>query len=312
MGFRSHPQLTVPTLLLHLLLNLTSFIFAIPQRRIKEGSRIWPEYRYHSLVFASRSLVAMLLYWYEQTYTPTEPYHYWGSVIIVLLTLAAADLSTASAQQYASKSIRELDIARYTRYFFTVCQFYATAGVLFGVRRYTLQFLNVLVVQLNPFLFTLRRKNLISHTATVTIYGILLFFGFAVCLFEYTSTGGMVLLRSVAFIGNVAIVWRTSSLVWFLPPAWRRFLQNKYLIWTVLGVLTQYMRPYAFIRDVSVARQCMYTCSMMAVLLNGYIKCRARSYEDNGDADDDKGKVTSSNGAVKNGPSSNATTKKSA
>jgi hypothetical protein len=307
MGFRSHPQLTVPTLLLHLLLNLTSFVFSIPHRRIKEGSRIWPEYRLHSLVFASRSLAAMLLYWYERTSTPMEPY-YWGSVIIVLLTLAAADLSTASVQQYASKSIRELDISRATRYFFTVCQFYATSGVLFGVRRYTLQFLNVLVVQVNPFLFTLRRKNLISHAAAVTIYGILLIFGFTVCVYEYTSTGGVVLMRTVAFIGNLAIVWRTSSLFWLFPPVWRRLAQNKYLIWAALGVLAQFMRPYALMRDVSLSRQLMYTCSMMAVLLNGYIKCRARNYEDDGNAMQDKTKVL--NGAVKTGQASIATPKK--
>jgi hypothetical protein len=301
MGFRSHPQRTVPTLLLHFLLNLTSFVFSIPHRRIKEGSRIWPEYRYHSLVFVSRSLAAMLLFWYEQTPTSSthsEPY-YWGSVIIVLLTLVAADLSTASAQQYASKSIRELDVSRATRYFFTVCQFYATAGVLFGVRRYTLQFLNVLVVQLNPFLFTLRRKNLISHTATVTIYGILLFFGFTVCVYEYTSTGGLVLLRTVAFIGNLAIVWRTSLLFGFLSPSWRRALQNKYLIWTVLGILTQYMRPLAYWQDVSLQRHCMYTCSIMAVLLNGYIKCRARNYEHDENASMEKKDNAANGGATR-------------
>ena len=147
MGFITYPQLTIPTLTLHLMLSLTSFQFLIPNRRIKEGSRIWPEYRYHSLVFVSRSLLAMLLYWYEQHNNISEPL-YIGNVIIVLATMLAADASSFSQKQYASKSIRQLDISRVTSYFFSVCQFYATAGVLFGVRRFTIQFLMVFVVQL--------------------------------------------------------------------------------------------------------------------------------------------------------------------
>ena len=311
MGFRSHPHLTVPTLTLHLLLNLSSFVFAIPHRRIKEGSRIWPEYRYHSLVFSLRSLATILLYWYEQTQLPiTEEPYYYVNVLIVLFTLAGADLSTMSAQQYASKSIRNLEISRGARYFFTVCQFYATAGVLFGVRRYTLQFLNVFVVQINPFLFTLRRKNLISHVATLALYGILLLFGFTVSVYEYTSTGGMILLRTVAFIGNLAIVWRTSSVLCFLPPALRRFLQSKYLIWTVLGILAQHLRPHAFFSDVSIPLRVPYAGGTIAMLLNGFIKCRSRDYDND---DPLMGKVedssTASNGSVKNGTPSHSTKK---
>jgi hypothetical protein len=45
MGFLSHPQYTIPTLTLHLMLTLSAFEFKIPARRIKDGTRIWPEYR---------------------------------------------------------------------------------------------------------------------------------------------------------------------------------------------------------------------------------------------------------------------------
>jgi hypothetical protein len=40
MGFATHPELTLPTLLLHELLTLSSFIFQIPRKRIKTGDRI--------------------------------------------------------------------------------------------------------------------------------------------------------------------------------------------------------------------------------------------------------------------------------
>jgi hypothetical protein len=46
MGFKTYPRLTIPAICLHLLLSLSSIEFKIPAKRIKEGSRIWPEYRY--------------------------------------------------------------------------------------------------------------------------------------------------------------------------------------------------------------------------------------------------------------------------
>jgi hypothetical protein len=71
LGFGIYPQWTIPTILLHLCLNLSSFEFKIPERRITTGYRIWPEYRLHSLVFLVRSLAInhqtiggiYLLYW---------------------------------------------------------------------------------------------------------------------------------------------------------------------------------------------------------------------------------------------------------
>lgn len=43
MGFQTYPQWTIPTILLHWSLTLSSFVFAIPAKRIKSGDRIWPE-----------------------------------------------------------------------------------------------------------------------------------------------------------------------------------------------------------------------------------------------------------------------------
>lgn len=222
----------------------------------------------------------MALYWYEE-YFGIDPPMYQASVLIVLATMAAADWATAS-QKHQSKSIRDLDISRVTSYFFSVCQFYATAGVLFGVRRYTIQFLNVFVVQLNPFLMTLRRKNLISHYLTVTIYGCMLIFGFTVCVYEYTRFG-ISMLRTVAAVGNIAILWRTNSVLPFSKSV-RNILQNKYLIWTVLGVAVQYLRPLAT-QEMSFQRRILYTTGMALVILNGYVKCTSPHYSSNDTTD---------------------------
>ena len=50
----------------HLMLSLTSLVFKLPKVRIKEGSRIWPEFRLHSIVFACRSLACLCLVWLEK------------------------------------------------------------------------------------------------------------------------------------------------------------------------------------------------------------------------------------------------------
>ncbi|KAJ1454011.1 hypothetical protein M885DRAFT_253115 [Pelagophyceae sp. CCMP2097] len=88
MRFTSDWQ-TLAVLGLHAMLSLTSLIFQLPKKRIKGGYRIWPEYRLHSIAFALRSLVGMLVTWVELR-RGAEP-NYWINVGIVLGSMALAD-----------------------------------------------------------------------------------------------------------------------------------------------------------------------------------------------------------------------------
>lgn len=123
MGFRSHPEWTLPTLLLHFLLNLSSFDFRIPAKRIKEGTRVWPEYRLHSIIFLSRHLASILLYWYEGAHH-LDPSYDWN-LLIILTTSAAADLASASVQ-YPSRTIRDVSAPAWVKVCFSTAQFYST------------------------------------------------------------------------------------------------------------------------------------------------------------------------------------------
>jgi hypothetical protein len=69
MGFKEFPYLTVPTLLLHLSLNLSSFQFKIPIRRIRDGGRIWRQSRYHAIIFAMRSVLLISARYYEDNFS---------------------------------------------------------------------------------------------------------------------------------------------------------------------------------------------------------------------------------------------------
>lgn len=111
MGFVNYPEYTVPTVLLHLMLNLSSFVFKIPPKRIASGYRIWPEYRLHSLVFACRSLSYILLYWYEIVYRNGKRL-FLADTILAMGTLVAADMATRSVSaKHRSGFSRELQVA---------------------------------------------------------------------------------------------------------------------------------------------------------------------------------------------------------
>jgi hypothetical protein len=129
------PRVDAPTLFLHLMLNASSLAFRIPPRRIDSGYRIWPEYRLHSLVFLTRSLATMALTWYE--YTFDLPPNYWMNLAIVLATMVSADLASSWCGNHSGFS-RQLQVPNGVKYFFSVMQLSATAGCLYGMRRYSI------------------------------------------------------------------------------------------------------------------------------------------------------------------------------
>ena len=146
MRFGATPH-TLASLALHALLSASSLIFKIPTKRIAEGSRIWPEYRLHSIAFAYRSLACCLVIWVEAKYSVKEPV-YLANAAIVMGTMALADFGTWWVGPAGrSSTIQELDAPPFMRFFFSVMQFHATAGCLVGVRRFSTQFFYVWVIR---------------------------------------------------------------------------------------------------------------------------------------------------------------------
>jgi hypothetical protein len=264
MGFQSHPHLTLPTVALHFLLTSSAFVFTIPLRRIKDGTRIWPEYRMHAMVFLCRALVTIGLYWYEEEYNLPRQYDW--NFVIVLGSMAAADLCSASVGEHQSNSVRDFDTHPAVKFFFSVMQFFATAGFLMGARRYSPVFLSVAVVQLTPFLGTLRRKNLLGANFGAFLYGVFLVGAYLIST-RYSPGATMKWLRITATIAMVAALWRLAPL-----PKVCRPLQSKYLIWGCLGLLCRHYRPL-FI-DVWTEAQVMtvFRAILVAVFVMGYFK----------------------------------------
>jgi len=211
----------------HFLLNASSFIFDIPARRMKGGFRIWPEYRIHSLVFATRSLAGMLLIWFEQIWKVEKPY-YLCNVAIVLLTCAAADYGS-SLQKYPSPTVRGTHYpSRCALLFASQQQFIATAFSLIGIRRYTQHLTFLTIIQINAFLMTLQRKNLASPFLLGNCYGALLLGGIIVGIIDDQYSQ---ILWPAVTVGNVAILLRLGPLH-----------VNKYVVWTMLGGILHIIR----------------------------------------------------------------------
>ena len=230
MGFTDSP-LTAGLIVMHLCLSCSSLVFKIPKVRIKEGSRIWPEFRLHSIVFACRSLACMMLTWLERRYDPTGDPHYLANVVIVFATLIAADLATASVDPTSrSNTIRGLETTALYKFAFSYMQFLGTCGCLVGLRAFAGQFAIVFIIQTYAFTLTLRRKNLISHRQTVIFYAYQLSIGAAAAQIEIWQAGGVQALCMFPALAACVTLLRVGAGL------------SKYVVWAVMATLIQFAR----------------------------------------------------------------------
>lgn len=273
-GFTKYPQWTIPTVILHLLLNVSSFEFKIPARRISSGYRIWPQYRAHALIFTCFLLATITLYWYEQGYQ-TGPHHIFNSYLFPIMTRIFADLgSSYYGDKYKSDTIRGFPTPNYVKFFFSYIQLFGSVYFFFGPRKYALPFMGVMVIQGNAFLMTLRRKNIAGHFTLIFIYGLSLFLALAVGINEL-STFGPYALPLVVSLGHLATFLRLND---FFPKS-LSILQNKYFIWTLIGLTMNSLRPILDAEGTVSGfspRQAWTVCALATtgILVTGWHKCK--------------------------------------
>lgn len=264
MGFLSHPQFTIPTLLLHTLLNVSSFHFRIPLRRIKDGTRVWPEYRMHAAIFALRSSLTILLYYFERIYH-WEP-NYNMNFLIVMVGLLATDLASYSVTtKYQSRSVRDVETHPLNKFAISFIQFTATAGMLFGVRRHALPYSYICVVQITPFLGTLRRKQVLtSKLLGAFLFGSVLLSSAIFVTLDYLNDDPKTI-WIVRSLGQIAALQRMTPL-----PSSFSILQNKYVVWTTAFLLLRYIRAHIDEFPVPFLRSLCFTTLFLCLLLGGY------------------------------------------
>lgn len=238
MGFpdKSGDLITFLTLLVHVCLNVSSFEFHIPAKRIQsDGGRIWPQYRFHSLLFSCRGLlcIALNVFYYRSESSQSQQQSKFrlphGNYAVVLGTMLLGDIASNYWVKHPSNSIRDLKAPPVVKYYFSVMQFLATSVSLVGIRRCSLHYYMLMVVQVTAFLMTLRRKNLVSHETNVVIYALLLAGGFTMGIYEtYVWDPSLELLWTSAFMGSAAAVLRIICGM------------DKYVIWTIMHCINCY------------------------------------------------------------------------
>ena len=211
---------------IHAMLHVSSFQFHLYQKRNKVYNIIWPEFRLHSMIFAYRSIIAVLLSWYGG---------YWNKVLrgpLILTTMAAADAvtmyygqdTTMRGNPYADGTPKWF--IRWHNRFYSVSQFGATMGIL--CRGIDSAFLALLPIQTAPFFMTLAKKGIISQTEWHVLYTFTLLTNWVHALFCKGNDGNI--LTTATYMSILALV----------SIARLGFRMNKYIIWGGAWIASRY------------------------------------------------------------------------
>jgi hypothetical protein len=161
---------TLKLLSVHFLLHITSFIFNISNKRNLTYNIIWPEMKWHSLLFAYRSLITMTFIWFQQNQFIDKNTLFISRIAVVYLTMASADyvswifkddkkLTTMRDNPYPKNTPKML--IKYINLFYSISQVYATLNILF--LDFDTIFLTLIPIQTAPFTMTLQKKGIINQ-----------------------------------------------------------------------------------------------------------------------------------------------------
>jgi hypothetical protein len=156
-----------------MLLNASSFLFKLSNIRIQSTPIIWPEGRWHSMIFAYRSIFIMflfLLYWETNHFI----YNYMRGPII-LGTIYSADVVTnyyknekktlspenSTMRYMPHPSFFSKKMMKYLNTFYSMSQVLATMNCLFS-KNIDGVFILLFPIQIAMFLMTLAKKNIIT------------------------------------------------------------------------------------------------------------------------------------------------------
>lgn len=221
--FFMHRSFTVDPFVigLHLLLSWSSLIFYLPPVRSEKAPMIWPEFRAHSILFATRSLVAMSLIISGNSNHCTR-------FATVMGTIALADLATKQYKITAT-TMRDMPFPDWVtqkartrlNLYYSTSQVFATACLLFSPsveRAYIILF----PIQIAAFLMTLVRKGFIGPLSWHVLYSLSL---------------GLNYIHGMFARDALPVEFYICSLLFCVLRF--RFRWNKYLLWGVISLITQ-------------------------------------------------------------------------
>lgn len=211
-------------LFIHASLHVTSFEFILSNRRNLSYNIIWPEMRWHSLLFAYRSLLIMLLFRYENEIRVVFGL---SRYLVVIGTMVSADaVSYALPQKKDEKELKTMRDNPYPKgtseyvikainLFYSISQVFATLHMLFAPTPDYI-YLTLIPIQTAPFGMTLQRKGIITQ------FGWHAFYIFAI-LTNY--------IYSAINIYEPVMSW---TFMIFFAVCRFKLNMNKYVLWTII------------------------------------------------------------------------------
>lgn len=220
----------------HTMMHVTSFEFILPNRRNKTYNIIWPEMRWHSLIFAYRSIVMMVAIWLSWNGYISQDVSVYLRGPVVILTMVLADMTTTYYK--VNNAIKEDEttmrtnpypnyvsssISRVYNLFYSTSQVFATANILY--RDINAMFLIIFAIQIAPFAMTLVKKGIINQAGWHWWYSIAIWSSYW---------------YAIITPNDATYVYYHTSVVAFCVC---RFLlrMNKYMLWSAAIALQWYM-----------------------------------------------------------------------
>ena len=242
----------------HSLLPSASLLLPLPTKRNFKNPMIWPEFRLHSLIFASRHVLATL-FWLVARHVknstaatslrdrellitsqhsdglfsmPLGPFLVMMGLIHgtmygatqVTKNYGCKENRTTNAMPYNS-DVTPLDKQRAKR-LYTYAQFLAAAFILAGDP--TVAFVPLTGIQAAPLLMTLVRKGKCSAATYHCIYTWSLLFPYFIMI--RVSHTGLYDWAPVSFVGRNAVVCTASLAFWMRTGPWHL---SKHTVWLV-------------------------------------------------------------------------------
>lgn len=209
-------ELGMSLLGVHGLLSVSSLFFKLSNKRNKMIPIIYPEYRLHNIIFAFRSILCCLSFYFI-----TNTFHArMMNMFICLLTMCGADVISACNNTNDDKTTTmrdmpydEYDETNYKRMYGTM-QLYATYYMLGNINT---AFSPMFAIQISSFLMTLVKKSIIKPKWWHHLYTIALLKN---------------ILLAVTFTPSFLITMNLSCGFFYY---WRiKKNCNKYVIWTIV------------------------------------------------------------------------------
>jgi len=192
MGFGSY---TPWIILLHVLLNLSSFVFSVPHKRHPSGVIIWKEYQLHSLIFVCRYATLLMYTWlHKYKAISIQNFHFFlgGSVLLLSNVVSQREKQQNGTvrgfiQRLCQKYPTNVWVFSFAGFVASLAQVFAWSSLFFSriwEKRFSSSFVSMGVIQITPFLMTLYRKAKIDKRAIVCLYMTLLLVSLCVHLYD--------------------------------------------------------------------------------------------------------------------------------